>query len=663
VIKTLKNALPLALLALLYACNTSTAANTPIPSVAIVADVSTIANDGSLANVTATCRDAAGNAGTGSIIFTAPYGNVNGTGTVTATATLNASGIAKVSYACNAATDSRCISGKVVVTATWGVAANYQSLTLSGPGGATDGGTPPPADGGTSGDGGIPPHVLGPPASIIFVSATPYVLGLRGSGIQEQGLMSFLVVDSYGAPVPSTLVNFTQAQPALVTLGHTSGTTDTTGTVWVDYAASGEVGTSLITATVGGTTIATSHVVAVRGAKPSAAGFYFRCAVANIPIYTITTGLITTTCTVRLSDRYGNRVGVATPVQFASEAGAITASAMTKPFDYKNPTDPDEGSVSVTFTADVANGFTPADVAPLAAAPAQYPIPRLAAEPSRTVGTFVYNPRDQLVTIIAMVRGEEAFVDANHNGVYDLGELFVDQGDPYVDANDNNVYDALTEQRFCGGATCATYNGPNGIWDADRTIWAPTWVVFTGVPFAQASSTPPMPGSLCLDYSNNSVGNASIMSFSFAVVDRWLNTGALGTSYTASVTGAHPPALSTSGNFNELDAWGSMGLLHLDFDWVRLAASDFTKACGDPTVAPICIQRLVFGDFDTGGRIGTTLSNAALLPKGGTTGNGCAPPAPSAGTQTAPFSLFVTATTNSSVSNVRVTPSTAAAAF
>ena len=51
-------------------------------------------------------------------------------------------------------------------------------------------------------------------------------------------------------------------------------------------------------------------------------------------------------------------------------------------------------------------------------APAQYPFPRT-AEPQVTVGSLVKNPRDQMVTIIAMTQGEEGFFDANKNGVLD----------------------------------------------------------------------------------------------------------------------------------------------------------------------------------------------------------------------------------------------------
>src|SRR5205085_9714756 len=122
---------------------------------------------------------------------------------------------------------------------------------------------------------------------------------------------------------------------------------------------------------------------------------------------------------------YGNRVGIATPVYFAAEAGAISASATTKPFDFNNPTDTGEGTVTVTFSSDMAGGFGPVETTPFAADATQFPVPRL-AEPFQGSA----NPRDQLVTIIAMVRGEEAFVDANLNGQYDSGELFVDEGDP-----------------------------------------------------------------------------------------------------------------------------------------------------------------------------------------------------------------------------------------
>jgi hypothetical protein len=737
------------------ACGTSYTSSPRTATISVATDVGNIKNDGTKANVTVTTADAAGKAGTGTVTLTAPYGDVAASGTPTATLTLDASGVAKTTYACNVASEPRCLTASVTLTATWSAQAvsNAALLTVLAPSGTgTDAGgppPPPPGDGGVTGvssvafAGVFPAYVivstaantalnlpgtatatfsvtqggtavagttvtfaekqgetlvtlgapwsttdasgnvtvtltgkttiglahitaslatgtpavmtlpvLGAPTSIIVTAVVPSLLGLKGSGIQETGLMSFLVTDSFGSPIPGVTVNFTQAQPALVTFSHSSAVTDDAGKVVADYSAGPEVGVSTISATVVAPPGASaSHAIAVRGAKPSGSGFNFHCDRGNLPVYTTTSFFEKTVCTVRLSDRYGNRVGISTPVSFAAEAGSISASATTKAFDFGSPTDPDEGSVSVTFSSDLGNGFSPADVAPLAAAPTQFPIPRFNAEPSSTNGQLIFNPRDQFVTIIAMVRGEEAFVDANHNGQFDPGEMFVDQGDPFIDANDNNQYDAATEPRFCGGASCATYNGPNGVWDSDRTIWAPTWVVFSDTPSAIAD--PWAPGS-CVDYTDNNAANSTTAISSAKMVDRWLNTGALGTTYGATLNASlTPPTLTISGGFAEQDGWGSVGLLHFNFDWVRVSAADNTKACAIAN-GSACVERLVFGDFDPGYRITATVTDTNKVPTptpGAGAGHAC-PPTPTAGTRVSSFTVTFKGTTGGSFSNV-----------
>src|SRR5262249_4162615 len=209
------------------------------------------------------------------------------------------------------------------------------------------------------------------------------------------------------------------------------------------------------------------------------------------PVYTTIGQFESMDCSVRLTDRYGNRVGIPTVVSFATEAGAIAASVTTKGFDVTKPNDTNEGTATVTFTTDMGNGNTPMDVAPLGPT-AQYPWAR-GQEPSYTNGSLTLNPRDQLVTILAMTRGEEAFEDANHDGVFTAGEAFVDQGEPFVDADDNGGYEAAPATGLCeillGGLNpdCSTSHGPNGVWDADTIIWKPTWVVFTGAGFPTAT--------------------------------------------------------------------------------------------------------------------------------------------------------------------------------
>jgi len=628
--------------ALICACSGSTSPSSG--TVILVSNVPTLNNDGSLANITATVTDAQGLPGTGSITFNAPGGNLNGTGTTSATVPLDATGRVTVTYSCDyLLSPTGCGAGSIQVTAIWNSLANGTRVTLLGPSApVTDAGTPPPSGGPP--DAGSVGGPVGPPTSVLGIAAAPSVLGIKGSGIQETGLTRFLVTDAAGRPVSNVGVSFAQAQPALVTLGITVGVTASDGTVSVDYTAGSVVGVSAITATVGGGGPTGSYPVAVRGAKPSASGFYFRCGKTNLPVYTTTMEYETTTCTVRLSDRYGNRVGIATPVSFAAEAGSISASVLTKPFSFANPTDPEEGSLTVTFSSDMGNGFSPADTTPFPADATQFPKPR-ALEPSS--GSF--NPRDNLVTIIAMVRGEEAFVDANLDGQYNAGELFVDQGDPFIDSNDNNAYDSATEPRFCGGASCATYHVPNGVWDSDRTIWAPTWVAFTGVVSTRVD--PWTPGS-CIDYTDNNLGNPSATGAAVAALDQWLNVGPIGQTYAATVAG-NPTGvkLTVFGGFAELDNIGSS-----DVSWEKVSAANPTTACTVAnTVNGACVMQTEFGGWDDGYRLSIQVEDSNKSPSTATPSPGHACGAKSPGTNVGTFVIDVSTTgphviTHSSVS-------------
>ncbi len=79
-------------------------------------------------------------------------------------------------------------------------------------------------------------------------------------------------------------------------------------------------------------------------------------------------------------------------------------------------------------------------------------------------GVRTHNPRDGVVTIIAIADGEEAFFDANGDGSYDVGEPFVDLGEPFVDQNDNGRYDA--GEWFLDVDDNGAWTPPNGRWDA-----------------------------------------------------------------------------------------------------------------------------------------------------------------------------------------------------
>jgi hypothetical protein len=566
---------------------------------------------------------AAGTPGSGTVTFVAAFGTLAAT-----TVTLDAAGTASVSYSCNIAVDARCVAGNAFVSASWSSAGKTVQLSVqnvaAGGGGGT---TPPPPVGG----GGTPPPPTGtppgPPSNIAVTAVAPSVLGLKGSGIQERGTISYTVTDSLGIPVPGMTVNFTQQAPVLgITLLKTSAVTDLNGVVTEAYTSGSEVGVSGIVATVATSGASVTQAVAVRGAKPSASGFYFRCDKGNLPVYTGITRMESMTCTVRLADRFGNRVGVATPVRFATEAGTISASATTKAFDFGNPADPNEGSVTVTFSSDMGNGSSPADVDPLPANAAQFPWPRQLEPRFAPPGFLTLNPRDQFVTIIAMTEGEEAFADANHNGVLDNNEVFYDLGDPFIDANDDGAYDQIYtggpwEVRFCGiNADCSTYHGPNGVWDATTTIWAPTWVVFTdvGVPHtAPAGGAAPTPD----DYKGVCV-TSNVPAFAkIYVYDDFLNTPAAGTTYKdpvidrTSVKGSL--TAKKHGFLAQLDAWGAMGLLGFDFDYRPVSTTGgLCAAPASPTAPTPCVMRLLFRAFDDGlrGTIEVDSSGGATCP-------------------------------------------------
>lgn len=649
-------------LALCAACTSNTTLP-PSAHLGVASSGATVKNDGSKVTLTATATDVAGKPGTGSAVFTAPFGDLNGSGTPTATVTLGAAGTATVTYACSASADAtNCVSGATaIVQVAWTSATSSVAVGITGNsvGPGPDGGNPGP-DGGIV-DGGA---VAGPPFSILTVSSTPSLLGLRGSGIQEQGRTIFNVTDANGIPAGGAAVTFSENQPELVSLSATGGVTDSNGNIGVTYSSRIELGVTSIVATLTATGAQATASIAVRGAKPSAAGFYFRCDKANLPL-TLTNQLATTTCTVRLSDRSGNRVGIPTRVSFATEAGSITSSATTAPFDPANPST--EGTASVTFSTDLGNGSTPADVDPLPADPAQYPSGR-AAEPSVTVLQVVNNPRDQLVTIIAMTQGEEEFVDQNHNGILDNNEIFVDQGDPFIDSNDDGLYGQISdggqfEERFCGstdGGTCPVYNGPNGKWDSQTTIWKPTWVVFTYAASVSdkpagvgSSPTPFMPG--CADYADASptaTNNSTIVAPLF-VFDRYLNTPAAGATYAATLSGNPTGIALTPVGFTttEPDSWGAMGELGEGgtFEYRRVSTS------GGPCVSTgstptACVDKLLFRDWDLGLRgvlqvANSTLTPVASAPKGkSSTGYGCPGAAGKDQYSDGPFSVLVTAT-------------------
>jgi hypothetical protein len=414
---------------------------------------------------------------------------------------------------CDAHVDSTCAGSVSIQAQDADGALGFAAVSFTTPRDAVttpDAGT---TDGGTT-DGGSTTTALG---QIGLASQQHQVMGARGSGFAEVNALTFQVLDGNGQAYAEGLpVTFTHASLGGSYVGTTktcsaasppvctaSGQTDANGQVVVPLVSGTAAGVLSVTASarLAGTTISGEAVnVAVVGAKANGAHFFVECTPKNVPAMIADHTCLTTfytggdvTCTAFLADRYDNVLGTAVQTTFMSEAGAAGPPVSTLAFDPSTTTDQTAGLGFAVDSIALAGYPLPSDVPPVAGEPSV----DIAADPCGTAGfgtARTHNVRDGLVTIIALARGEEGFVDTNGNGVYDgpnapalagtpfatSGEPFVDLPEPFVDSNDNGVRDP--GEPFVDLNGNGAWDGPNGVWDANTTVWAETRVLYTGLP-------------------------------------------------------------------------------------------------------------------------------------------------------------------------------------
>jgi hypothetical protein len=335
---------------------------------------------------------------------------------------------------------------------------------------------------------------------IRLAQAEHYVLGALGSGYREQSLLVFEVLASDGTPYAGLQVEFSHGSQggsfigtvAACTAGNTPvctarGTTDGEGRVGVVLHSGRRYATLSVKAeaTAAG---ATSQLVAggftVVGAKPTGARFSLDCRPYNVPalmnhdcLYSRYAGAARNVeCTATLGDRHGNALAVPTLVAFQSEAGEIVPATFTPAYD---PSGDGAGLGQALGVLNVYGAPLPFDVEPFPG--------ELSVQSDRGCGFRTGNPRDGLVSVIAIVAGEEGFVDKDLDGTYDAGEPFIDAGEPFLDLDDDDLRDPNEwyEDVNHDGA----YTGPNGKWDANAVLWAQTRILYTGHPWFGRDST------------------------------------------------------------------------------------------------------------------------------------------------------------------------------
>jgi hypothetical protein len=271
---------------------------------------------------------------------------------------------------------------------------------------------------------------VSPPAvgSIQFVSATPASISLRGTGglgRQETSQISFRVVDVAGNPLGGRTVNFSlNTSVGGITLSSTSAPSDPTSGLAVTNVQAGTISTPVrVTATtINGTdTLSTqSDTLSITTGIPAQDSFSLSATILNIE------GLdndgITTQLTIRVADHFRNPVPDGTAVNFTAEGASVVGSCVTR-----------DGACSVTLTSQA------------------------------------FKPSNGRITVLAYAVGEEAFVDLNGNGWFDIlpiSELRDPDGrsgdlpEAFVDFNENGIRDA--NEPFIDFNNNGIYDGPDG---------------------------------------------------------------------------------------------------------------------------------------------------------------------------------------------------------
>ncbi len=359
-------------------------------------------------------------------------------------------------------------TGKATTVFTAGTIASFSTITAS--------------YSGASGSTAVEQPRVG---QVKFISQQFSVMGVRFSSFQETNILTFQVLDTSNGTYPAGLsVAFTHSPIGGSFLGSTAtcsgaplsctatGVTDGQGFVTVALH-SGTVASVVSVrgdaSAGGGTANATASNIAIVGAKASGLHVSLDCTPKNIPAFNnndCTNSYVNTniSCRAAFADRFNNVLGVPTLATFSTEAGAAGPPATTA-----------SGGIAIGFVS--VGGFAlPADVAPFGS--------EASLTYTNACGIKTHNPRDGLVSIIVSAIGEEGFVDGSNgfpaNGIYDLGENFVDQGEPFVDVNDNGIRDA--NEAYVDANNNNGWDGPNGVWDVNTVVWAETRVIYTGAP-------------------------------------------------------------------------------------------------------------------------------------------------------------------------------------
>lgn len=365
-------------------------------------------------------------------------------------------------------------------------------------------------------------------ATLEYVSITPELPKLG-----EVATVQFQLTDYRGLPLAGQNVTFSldQDRPG-VKLGPLSGTSlKGSGVIETQLIVSSRVTSVRVIAKAGDKTVS-SPPLSFAGSDASGRQLTFQCGniagdgsggVHAIGAYDETRYLIAgvkVQCVAHVADRNGDGVASAL-VSFMTEAGTIGPNETTLadvignaeilyktslPLPKEVPPgvfvwNPNNDKFHTgEFLAPLwmhpfrwtTNPIATLDTGLPAVNPANLQEPRRPDPIRRQPGNgqaFQNNPRDNLVTMIAVTSGEEGFTDQNNNGVHDndngMGqpEPFDDLTEPFVDADDNGTWDP--DERFIDANGNGKWDEKNEKWDQNTLIWVQERITWTGMPHGE----------------------------------------------------------------------------------------------------------------------------------------------------------------------------------
>jgi hypothetical protein len=413
------------------------------------------------------------------------------------------------------------------------------------------------------------------PTTMEFVEITP-----EQPRIGDIVTVRFRLLDNRGLPLAGSTVDFKLQSPSAgVTLSPTSVVSQRgSGFAEAQLQASARVNSVIVVATSGDKTVV-SRPITFAGSVPSHSQLTFQCGpiagegtggVHAIGAYDQTRNLIAgiqLKCTAHVGDRNGDGIEGAL-ISFLTEAGTIGPTQVsmanlvgdaTVLYKTSLPLPKDVEPDNFTWTPPQGLTQTGEYLAPLwmhpfewVPNPVLFPRPRpgmnprepnrLDSVPNRRKpdGTQQrLNPRDNLVTMIAVTSGEEAFQDNNNDGIWQDTEPFEDLTEPFVDSNDNGTWDA--DERFIDVNGDRQWSGKNGKCDMSTLIWRAERILWTGIPsqweaelpsptFGISASSPPPPiafvcrgGNPCSQATPNGT-NLGFYTLDVIVSDPWYNS-------------------------------------------------------------------------------------------------------------------------------------------